>query len=111
MNDDRWQKVQTLLSGALAKPADARSRFLAEACAGDPGLRHEVDSLLEWEEKEPEFLERPAAEAHASLAGGPEASDLSGNSVGHYQVLSKLGEGGMGSSTAPATPASTATSP
>jgi eukaryotic-like serine/threonine-protein kinase len=96
MNDDRWQKVQTLLSGALAQPADARGPFLDEACAGDPGLRHEVESLLEWEEKEPEFLERPAAEAHASLAGGPEASDLSGNSVGHYQVLSKLGEGGMG---------------
>ncbi len=96
MYNDRWQKVEQLLSGALSRPADERGLFLDEACGGDPELRREVESLLAWEGRDAEFLDRPAAANQPSLVEDAGIGDLSGKSIAHYKVISKLGEGGMG---------------
>jgi len=96
MNNDHWQKVERLLNDALSHPPAERGRFLDGACAGDPDLRHEVESLLEWQGGEQNFLTEPAAAVQPSLVDGAGTGDLSGRSLAHYRVLSKLGEGGMG---------------
>ncbi len=57
MKDERWQEVERLYHSTLEKPASERSAFLAQACAGDEGLRREVESLLEYEEHAANFIE------------------------------------------------------
>ncbi|NOT01405.1 MAG: hypothetical protein HOP29_12340, partial [Phycisphaerales bacterium] len=47
MSDDRWQRVQGLFEQAVGIAAPERAGFLDAVCAGDDGLRAEVESLLE----------------------------------------------------------------
>ncbi|HZI86468.1 MAG TPA: hypothetical protein VFD48_06520, partial [Pyrinomonadaceae bacterium] len=60
MKAERWQQVERLYHSTLAKEVGERSAFLAEACAGDEGLRGEVESLLAYEEQAEDFIESPA---------------------------------------------------
>lgn len=46
---------------------DQRAEYLAEACTGNPGLRAEVEALLQSYDQAGKFLESPAAE---QLSGG-----------------------------------------
>ena len=42
----RWATIERIFHAALERPPDQRAAFLDEACADDPTLRHEVESLL-----------------------------------------------------------------
>ncbi len=58
-------------------------------------LRQEVESLIASHEKDGSFIDSPAYEAAAELL--TTGKDLIvGQRVGHYQILSTLGKGGMG---------------
>jgi len=46
MASQRWLRIKQVFADVLAKDPDARAAFLAEACADDPALRQEVESLL-----------------------------------------------------------------
>src|SRR5262245_32292181 len=78
-----------------------RQTYLDEACAGQPGLRQQVEHLLRLHEGAGSFLEQPAA---ASPATGPfpdEAESASspeapGTVIGPYKLLRQIGEGGFG---------------
>ncbi len=71
---------------ALARPASERAAFLAQACADDEEMRHEVESLLARDESTPSFLERPI---------GVDAA-LVGRQLGAYRLEARIGSGGMG---------------
>ncbi len=88
---DDWPRVKRVLEGALAREGADRQAFLAEACGTDATLRARVDNLLAASDRVGTFLETPAA---VLLDAGRE--DLSGRSVGSYQLVSRLGAGGMG---------------
>ena len=61
----------------------------------DESLRKEVESLLASHEKDGSFIDSPAYEAAAGmLASDPELTV--GQKIGHYEILSTLGKGGMG---------------
>ena len=60
---DRWQQVAEVYLAAVERDAADRDAFLREACAGDEGLRREVESLLGYEGGANALLERPAAAA------------------------------------------------
>lgn len=51
MKAERWQQVERLYYAALQRGAEERAAFLSEACAGDEGLRRDVESLLAYEEQ------------------------------------------------------------
>ncbi len=70
---------------------DARQAYLAAACDGDDALRQEVEALLVSHDRATIFLETPAVLVDASRA-----SSLEGHAVGTYQVLARIGIGGMG---------------
>jgi serine/threonine protein kinase len=70
--------------------------FLAEACAGDFTLRGEVESLLRCDARAEYFVEAPALEVAAQLRAEEQAQSMIGRQLGHYQILSLLGVGGMG---------------
>src|SRR5205085_4280538 len=70
--------------------------FLDNACDDDLELREEVESLLGYQKEAGSFIEAPAYKnAAVELAG--EGGELKpGDLLGDYQILSLLGEGGMG---------------
>ncbi len=94
--------VEDLYHSALAMDPNLRAAFLARVCGHDEELWREVQSLLAQADAKDSFLEMPAAYVAAkAMAVG--AGSLDGRTVGaipaavgHYRVLSLLGEGGMG---------------
>lgn len=100
----KYQQAKAILQAALDTPADQRSDLLDEACAGDPQLRAEVDSLLESEaDADTGFLRTPPMLPHDGIvtdsetdADGIEEPDLLGRRVGAYRLERLLGRGGMG---------------
>jgi len=95
MTPERWQQVDKLLEQALGQEPEHRESFLEQACKGDATLRQEVESLLTAHEQAGSALSSPplALTTHKPLEP---LQSLVGQSLGHYQILSRLGEGGMG---------------
>jgi len=92
----RWQRINDLFHSALEREPDERVPFLARACAGDEGLRREVEALLQAHERSDPLFDAPALELAAGLFAQQVMPSLEGRRLGHYQVLSLIGTGGMG---------------
>jgi Tol biopolymer transport system component len=86
---ERWARIERLYHDALAYGADERGSFLADACAGDDTLRHEVESLLAHDGGAA-FLSTPA------VANGIGGRIRIGQVLGPYVIAAQIGEGGMG---------------
>src|ERR1700739_2910557 len=74
MDPQRWARIEFLYHAALAKAPADREDYLADACAHEPEVRREVESLLK--------------DASEPLAIGKR--------VGPYEIVGLLGTGGMG---------------
>jgi eukaryotic-like serine/threonine-protein kinase len=90
-----WRRIERLWNAALELPQPERAAFLAEACEGDEELRREVESLLRFDLRAKNFIESPALEVAAQGQAEAQEESLIGRMIGHYQILSLLGEGGM----------------
>ena len=95
MTPERWQQIERLYHAALERPVTERAAYLGEQCAGDDTLCREVESLLRNVEPDG-FLERRAMEVAAEVYASPTVPDLTGRKLGRYDVISRLGRGGMG---------------
>jgi predicted ATPase/predicted Ser/Thr protein kinase len=93
---ERWATVKRLHQAALEREASERAAFLDDACAGDDTLRREVDSLLAHEPAAAAFLETSAVEITARGLRGELDTPVVARTLGHFQVESLLGAGGMG---------------
>jgi predicted Ser/Thr protein kinase len=89
----QWGRIREILESALGLVPELRAAYLDEACAGDDGLRSEIESLIAASERSA-FLDRaplpsltPTMTINASGAG---------RTIGHYRVVDRIGEGGMG---------------
>jgi len=96
MTPERWQQVDRLLEQALEIEPHGRGAFLDDACQGDGALRREVESLLSAHGKAEGFTEAGPMRTPEKRMGAEGRQLLTGRQVGHYQILSRLGEGGMG---------------
>ena len=90
---DDWPRVKAVFEQALTLEGTERSAFLSAACAADAVLRQHVDALLASHEFSQSFLEQPAI---SSLAVGGRGDDLTGQTLGTYRLLSRIGAGAMG---------------
>jgi serine/threonine protein kinase len=104
VNADRWKQIENCYHAAMGRPVPERAAFLAQACADDPELRGQVESLLA--QSADSFLEGSpvsAVEATRTMGGtaGREltsvAPGLSGRRIGPYELTREIGHGGMGS--------------
>ncbi len=96
MTPEQWRQIDKLLEEALEREPDQRDAFLAQACAGDEALRRKMEDLLAaHQQAEAEgFIETPALEV-AAKALADQTRSMVGRLLGHYQILSLLGKGGM----------------
>jgi eukaryotic-like serine/threonine-protein kinase len=96
MTPERWQQVGKLYQEALGLGPDERIAFLAQACRSDLDLRQEVESLLAAKSEAGDFLSAGALKDAAKMLAHDKTLTQVGKTLGHYQVLSLLGSGGMG---------------
>jgi len=89
---DAWPRLKELFEGARALALDARPAYLAAACHGDEALLEAVEKLLASHDQATSFLETPAVLVDDTL---PRQS-LEGQHIGSYQLLGRIGTGGMG---------------
>jgi WD40 repeat protein len=76
-----------------------RASFLDAACAGDPGLRAEIEDLLRHDDAAAGFLSSPALSPEATSGAGatePPPAEPMASRIGPYKLLEPIGEGGMG---------------
>lgn len=70
--------------------------FLESACRGDQSLLSEVSSLLDCDDSNSQFLEKPALESTLFNLNSSSSSSLVGRRIGPYEIVELLGRGGMG---------------
>ena len=83
-----WDRVAESFERLSELPLADRADALAKIRSADPGLAAEVESLLQSLDERPDFLEQPASY-------GPTESAIP-DRIGHYRVLARIGQGGMG---------------
>lgn len=90
MNTERWSIIQSLYLDVLEVEENERERILSDRCSGDEALMREVRSLLEADIHP--LLNGLAVEAVGYDFSGP----TPGSRIDRYQLLERVGEGGMG---------------
>jgi eukaryotic-like serine/threonine-protein kinase len=96
MAQGEWRRVEEFLEQAMALEPAGRPAFLEQACAGDEGLRREVESLLAYEGRVEQFMPAPALDLLSSGIAGEPARFPEGQEVGPYRIVALIGRGGMG---------------
>ncbi len=103
MDAGRWRQVEQLYHAALEKRESERAAFLEETCASDTSLRKEVESLLSFAGGADSYLRAAvgevASQAAAISATEPTQSRTPAGvpqKLGRYELLEKIGKGGMG---------------
>ncbi|MGC2421096.1 MAG: protein kinase [Candidatus Acidiferrales bacterium] len=88
MTPERRQEIKKVLAAALERAPEQRSAYLDQTCA-EPEVRREVESLLlAGEQARTNFL--------AGSALAPTAELPVGSRLGTYEIVARIGAGGMG---------------
>ncbi len=95
MEPERWRRIEKVFQAALDSEPSRRDSLLDEACAGDPSLRNEVESLLASHDRGG-FTEAPAFADGLRVLEKNQSDALTGRRIGRYQVIREIGRGGMG---------------
>src|SRR5438874_1407995 len=90
MTPERWQQLKQIFQSALERNPAERSAFLSQACADDPALRSQVESLIASHDQAGDSIEAMAAEAATEMLDDDQAGSIVGKQIGHYQVASAL---------------------
>jgi WD40 repeat protein/tRNA A-37 threonylcarbamoyl transferase component Bud32 len=96
MTTDNFKRAGEIFQNAIEiEDPTEREQYLKNACKSDPKLRAEVETLLKAHEKAGNYLEAPAVGVNVTL-DSPAQIEGPGTKIGRYELLSLIGEGGMG---------------
>src|SRR6478672_9606154 len=84
MHAESWSKVKERLDACLDLEPGQWPDYLDRTCAGDAGLRAEVESLLASHQQLGDFIAQPILR-----------ESFVGARLGHWKIVADLGEGGM----------------
>jgi len=96
LTSERWRQVKQIFQAAVELSGVERAAYLTDACAEDPSMLTDIVSLIAAHERPGSFLDTPAIDLATESAITGQSHPLAGQSLGHYQILSLLGKGGMG---------------
>ena len=94
LTPERYQRINDVFDGAADLDTAAREVSLREQCRDDGELLRAVRALLESDLSKSFLPERTTPLAGTSAGRGH--PDWTGKTVSRYEVLAKIGEGGMG---------------
>ena len=94
MTPEEWSRIEAIFHDAFERPHADRAAFLDGACAGDSAMRRHVESLIQHAGQRqapltPQFLQDVGAALSVEEL-------MAGCMIGHYEILSVAGAGGMG---------------
>jgi tetratricopeptide (TPR) repeat protein len=100
MHELQRDRLGVLLERALALPVEERSGFVAGACGSDRQLRENLATLIAAYESSSGYFEGLAEQivepVLAAAAEVPHDDVAIGQRVSHYEILERIGDGGMG---------------
>ncbi len=104
-SSERAKRLEGLFDEAVALDVAARRDFLDRACAEDDQLRREVESLLAAFDTHAADVRRffkaipvtePSSPGSGIESGAGDLGRMAGRRIDQYEILKKLGGGGMG---------------
>jgi WD40 repeat protein/tRNA A-37 threonylcarbamoyl transferase component Bud32 len=96
MTTENFKETGEIFQNAIEiEDLTEREQYLKNACKNDPKLRAEVETLLRAHENAGNYLEAPAVGVNVTLDGLAQIEGP-GTKIGRYELLSLIGEGGMG---------------
>ena len=87
VSDERHARVKALFLDACRRPADARRKFLVQACGDDVDLLQEVETLLLHHDSTDD--RDPSSDGGSLLEVLSRSSDVVPKTIGSYRVLQK----------------------
>lgn len=96
MTPERMRQIEDIFHAACELPPAEREKYLSRACGSDHDLRREVELLLASDGEAVSLIDSPAYELAAPLFASDASNITPGMNIGHYEILSRLGAGGMG---------------
>lgn len=96
MEISNWQQIEDTFHFAITLHGVERAEYLSQICGENQPLRAEVESLISSFEERSEFLEEPAFDLGMKVLEDSLNTSLTGQEIGSYKILEKLGSGGMG---------------
>src|SRR5580704_4903797 len=96
MTPEEWVKIKGVLQTVLELDPSVRGRYLDDVCANHGVDRSDIEELIRSHEGLGTFLEEPIAFAAANLVPDTSLVSWVGRRLGPYQIIEKIGEGGMG---------------
>jgi eukaryotic-like serine/threonine-protein kinase len=96
MSDKELNHVESVFHAVLELAPDDREAYLQQACNGDKSLYAEVSSLISAFDSRDGFIEEPALNLGFKILTQSSEQSMIGKSIGPYNVISRLGKGGMG---------------
>lgn len=97
LTPERWSRVEALFDEATDLPASERHEFVASACRDDPELGAYIRTLLDTAVAEDttigELIGGALEQFDADAA--PKRADRSGERIGQYRLVRRIGAGGM----------------
>src|SRR2546423_1487014 len=94
MTESKDQTQSLFLNALEISTEGERTAYVEAQCGADPGLRKEVEELLDHAGRLGPFLD-PAEEGLDGTVAHP-ISEGPGTVIGPYKLLQQIGDGGMG---------------